>query len=73
MLITIATVFILTSIPLFILIIIIIVIPEFSVYGQFYRMFASIGMISVGVKSFNGGVNVIIYYRMSNKFRQAML
>ena len=72
MMITIAIVFIVSSIPSCIHVILAMVVPGFSVYGRFSRLFDLIGMFSVGVNSINSGVNVIIYYRMSNKFRQAM-
>ena len=73
MVITIATVFIATSIPSCTQMIIIMNVPEFSFTGRYYRLFDIIGLSFVGMNSINSGANVIIYYRMSNKFRQAML
>ena len=72
MVIIIAAVFIAASIPSCIHIIFIMIIPEFSVYGRFYRLFDLLGMVFVGINSINSGVNVIIYYTMSQKFRQGL-
>ena len=73
MMITIATVFIVTSIPSCIHIILDIAVPGFTVYGRFNRIYDVIGLFAVGVDSINCGVNVIIYYKMSHKFRQAVM
>ena len=73
MMITIATVFIVSSTPSCVHVILAMVVPGFTVYGRLNRLYDVIGLSSVGVNSINSGVNVIIYYRMSYKFRQAVL
>ena len=71
--ITIATVFIVTSILACTQMIFIIAVSEFSEAGQCYKLFDVIGMFYLGVNSINRGVNVIIYYTMSQNFKQTTL
>ena len=69
MVITIATVFIIASIPSSAHNVYIMAVPG----GRYSRAYYLAGMSFVGVNSINGGANVIIYYRMSRKFRHALL
>ena len=73
MVITIATVFIIASIPSCTHKFIRMAVPGFNTEGRYSRMYYLAGMSFVGVNSINGGANVIIYYRMSRKFRHALL
>ena len=73
MVITIATVFIIASIPSCTHFVIMMAVPAFNEGGRYSRAYKLAGMFFVGVNSINGGVNVIIYYRMSHKFRHALL
>ena len=71
--ITIATVFIVTSLPSCVFVIASVTIPGFHVGLRYYRLFYVLGMSYFGVNSINSGANVIIYYKMSRKFRNATL
>ena len=73
MVITVATVFIITNIPSCVQIIAVMTIPEFSITGPYSYMYNVTGMAFFGVNSINSGANLVIYYRMSNKFRQSLL
>ena len=73
MVITIATVFIITNIPSCSHTIINVAVPEFDAFGRYHRIFDVIGLLFAGTNSINSGANVIIYYVMSQKFRQAFL
>ena len=73
MVITIATVFIVTSIPACTQMVFMLAVPEFSESGRYYKLFDVIGMFYLAVNSINSGVNVIIYFTMSQKFKQATL
>ena len=73
MVITIATVFIVTSIPSCVHIIAVMLVPGFTAVGRYYRMFDVCGLSYFGVNAINSGANVIIYYKMSYKFRSSML
>ena len=73
MVITIATVFIVTSIPSCIHIFAVMLVPGFTAVGRYYRIFDVCGISYFGVNAINSGANVIIYYRMSYKFRSSML
>ena len=73
MVLTIATVFIVTNIPSCIHMVAMAAVPGFSVIGRYSKLFLLMGVLYLGVDSVNSGANVIIYYRMSNKFRHAMI
>ena len=73
MVITIAAVFIVTSIPSCMHIIAVMLVPGFTAVGRYYRIFDVGGAIYFGVNAINSGANVIIYYKMSYKFRSAMI
>ena len=73
MVLTIATVFIVTNIPSCIHMVAMAAVPGFSVTGRYSKLFLLMGVLYLGVDSVNSGANVIIYYRMSNKFRHAMI
>ena len=73
MVITIAVVFIVATIPSCMHTVATTVVPGFSISGRYANLFDITWMSFFGVNSINSGANVIIYYRMSNKFRQAML
>ena len=73
MLIIIATVFIVASIPSCVHIVGMMAVPGYSLNGRFDNVWDVISMSTWGVNSINSGVNVVIYYRMSIKFRQAVL
>ena len=72
MVITIAIVFIISSIPLSAHSFTTLIVPEFTFIGRYSRMYDVGGMMSLAVNSINSGANVIIYYSMSNKFRRAV-
>ena len=73
MIITIATVFIMTTLPSCVHVVAIVTIPGFHIGLRYYRLFDVLGMSFFAVNSINSGANVIIYYKMSRKFRSAML
>ena len=73
MVIAIATVFIVTSIPSCVHIFAVMLVPGFTAVGRYYRIFDVCGISYFGVNAINSGANVIIYYRMSYKFRSSML
>ena len=73
MIITIATVFIVTNLPSCVHVITVVTVPGFHIGLRYFRLFNIVGMSYVGVNSINSGANVIIYYKMSRKFRNATL
>ena len=73
MVITIAIVFIISSIPLSAHNFTSLFIPEFALVGRYFKLYDMGGMMSLGVNSINSGANVIIYYSMSKKSRRAVL
>ena len=73
MVITIAVVFIVTNFPSSIHTITAQTLPGFTITGRYSRLYQVCGMMFVGLNAVNSGSNVIIYVKMSNKFRQAML
>ena len=73
MVITIAVVFIVTNFPSSIHTITAQTLPGFTITGRYSRLYEVCGMMFVGLNAVNSGSNVIIYVKMSNKFRQAML
>ena len=73
MVITIATVFIIAIIPSCTHNVFVMAVPGFTQTGRYSRVYDLAGMSFVGVNSINAGANVIIYYRMSHKFRHALL
>ena len=72
MVIAITTVFIVSSIPSSIHMIAVIMVPEFEVNGRYSNLYALTGMAFLIVDSLNCSANVVIYYRMSTKFRRAL-
>ena len=72
MVIAITTVFIVSSIPSSIHMIAVIMVPEFEVNGRYSNLYALTGMAFLIVDSLNCCANVVIYYRMSTKFRRAL-
>ncbi|RUS89621.1 hypothetical protein EGW08_002639 [Elysia chlorotica] len=73
MVITIATVFIIATIPSSIHLIAVNIAPGFDVGGRYVKIWAFTGAIYNIVDCMNCGANVIIYLNMSSKFRQATL
>ena len=73
MVITIATVFIVTSIPSCTHNAVMLAIPGFEHGGQYAKLYRVGGMLFVGFNAISSGANMIIYYKMSHKFRDAML
>ena len=73
MVMTIATVFIVTSIPSCAHMVVMVAIPDFDFGGRYLLLYNLAGMFFVGANVINSGANVIIYYKMSHKFREAML
>ena len=73
MVITIATVFIVTSIPSCVHIFAAILVPRFSAIGRYYQIFDICMFCFFGLNAINSGANVIIYYKMSYKFRSSVL
>ena len=70
--IAITTVFIVSSIPSSIHVMVVLAVPDFSVYGAYSRMYLLTGLGYMLVDSLNCSANVIIYYRMSTKFKHAI-
>ena len=73
MVVTITIVFIVSSIPCSVHMIVMMAVPEFNSTDRHYMLYTLLGMFIVGVSSINSGINMIIYYKMSHKFRHAML
>ena len=73
MVIAIATVFIIFTIPYSVHVIFVMVVPGFSLTGRYVYLYTVTGMAFLIVDCLNGSANVIIYYNMSTKFRQVML
>ena len=73
MLISIATVFIISSIPSSIHMFFVLTIPEFDLNGRYSNLYSLTGMMFLVVDCINCTANVFIYYNMSSKFRRAML
>ncbi|GFR61786.1 chemosensory receptor A [Elysia marginata] len=71
--IAITTVFIITSIPSCMHVFAVMTVPEFSVYGSYANLYLLLGVSYMVVDSINCSANVVIYYKMSTKFRYAML
>ena len=71
--ITIATVFIIATIPSSIHIFAVATVPGFDVGGRYVNMWTLMGLVYNIVDCMNCGANVIIYFNMSSKFRQATL
>ena len=72
MVVAIATVFVVSSIPSCFHVIFDIMVPEFSLTGRYVYLYTLTGMTFLLVDCINCTANVIIYYKMSSKFRQAM-
>ncbi|GFS12598.1 chemosensory receptor B [Elysia marginata] len=72
MVIAITTVFIVATIPSCIHMVVLILVPEFDFGRRYANMYAITGMLFLCVDCINCSANVIIYYKMSSKFRQAM-
>ncbi|GFR79810.1 chemosensory receptor B [Elysia marginata] len=68
----ITTVFIVSSIPSIIHQLVTMAIPEFEVDGRYQHMYVLTGMSFLMVDCINCSANVIIYYKMSSKFRSAL-
>ena len=73
MVITIATVFIVTSIPSCVHIFAVMLVPGFTAVGRYYRIFDICMFCFFSMNAINSGANVIIYYKMSYKFRSSVL
>ncbi|RUS82509.1 hypothetical protein EGW08_009723 [Elysia chlorotica] len=73
MVVAIATVFIISAIPSCIHIIIVILFPEFDINGRYANIFSVTGHAFFVFDLLNCSANIVIYYRMSTKFRQATL
>ena len=73
MVISIATVFIVANVPSCVQQVSVVIFPEYTLYGRYYKMFNICGLLNFGVDTINCGANVIIYYKMSRKFRRAFL
>ncbi|KAK3790468.1 hypothetical protein RRG08_015937 [Elysia crispata] len=71
MVVVIATVFIISSIPSCIHIVVVMVFPDFDITGPYADIFIVSGNAFFVVDTINCSANVIIYYKMSSKFRQA--
>ena len=71
MVVVIATVFIISSIPSCIHIVVVMVFPDFDIAGPYADIFIVSGNAFFVVDTINCSANVIIYYKMSSKFRQA--
>ena len=69
----IATVFIISSIPYTCMIFALIFEPGYSLAGRYDYLFQVTGNLTVIIGGINCSANVVIYYIMSSKFRQAML
>ena len=72
MVICITTVFIVTNIPSCVHMVAVMAIPGFTPFGRYAKVFDVSGMPIFGLNSVNSGANLIIYYRMSQKFRLAV-
>ncbi|GFS23168.1 chemosensory receptor A [Elysia marginata] len=73
MVVAIATVFIISAIPSCIHIFVDILVPEFEINGRYSNIFKVTGHAFFVLDLINCSANIIIYYRMSTKFRQAAL
>ena len=73
MIMTIAIVFIVTTIPSCLHMVAMLIVPEYTLTGRYLKLYLVHGTAVLGLNSINSGANVIIYYRMSKKFRNAML
>ncbi|GFR70645.1 chemosensory receptor B [Elysia marginata] len=71
MVVAIATVFIISSIPSCIHIIVVMMVPEFDITGRYANIFIVTGNAFFVGDTINCSANIIIYYNMSSKFRQA--
>ncbi|GFR59435.1 chemosensory receptor B [Elysia marginata] len=72
MVIAITAVFITSSIPSSIHMVFVFTVPEFEVNGRYSNMYALTGMAFLIADSLNCSANVIIYYKMSSKFRKSL-
>ena len=72
MVMAIATVFIFSSIPFTAYILVIIIVPGFTLSGRYMYLFILTGMLSTLNACINCSANLIIYYCMSSKFKHAM-
>ena len=70
MVVAIATVFIVSTIPSCIHIIIVMLFPEFDINGRYSNVFNIAGHSFFVIDLINSSANIIIYYNMSTKFRQ---
>ena len=73
MVISIATVFIVTNIPPCTHIVLLLLLPGYSFNGRYYRLCGLLGISFFAVNSINSGANLISYFIMSSKFRTAIL
>ena len=73
MVVAIATVFIISAVPSCIHIIIVMLFPEFDINGRYANIFNVTGHAFFVFDLLNCSANIVIYYRMSTKFRQAAL
>ena len=71
MVMAIATVFIISCVPFSVHIIVQMVVPEFSLTGRYAYLYYVTGMMFLMVDGINCSANIVIYYNMSTKFRQA--
>ena len=70
MVVAVATVFIISTIPSCIHVTVVMLVPEFYIRGRFAKIHNIAGHLFFLIDLINCSVNVIIYYRMSTKFRQ---
>ena len=70
---SIATVFIVCNLPPCTHIVLLLLVPGYSFNGRYNRLVGLLGIAFFGINSINSGANLIIYFRMSSKFRTAML
>ena len=72
MVITIATVFIISSVPPSVHAYLDVLVPGFYITGRYMFLYGLTGMLNIMIDCINSSANVIIYYNMSTKFRQAL-
>ncbi|GFO37251.1 chemosensory receptor a [Plakobranchus ocellatus] len=65
----IATTFIVSYIPICIMILCDFVFDEFNLFGVYRRLYILIGCLTSLGQSISGSVNILIYYKMGSKFR----
>ena len=73
MVVAVATVFIISTIPSCVHIIIVMLFPQFDINGRYGNIFNVTGNAFFVIDLINCSVNIIIYFRMSTKFRQTAI